>query len=649
MSEEPRQWRMTPALIAARRRAMEDDVWLFWKWIWAPQVMLAQGADLAAERFHRPLLYLLDGDADRLAWCLDHFESAVIDEVRRECKRYEIDWRTPEGVRALRRRLRRINNRMSRWFLKTTMALCVLLKTASVNPNESIAIASKSDKATWGFCSIIGNVMRSAEYARYFPDRLFRRIGGKFDYTTNITQEWIRMNGRRNPAQETIEARGLRAQWPGNHYSIILGDDLSGTETGDASIEQALVFLDNIDAISMPPEFPRPTRHLINGTKQGGSDDCAKLSNDPSYFTLKVRIWTKTVPYTLSNVQKDGIPTLPEFAGIDSIRAMRLSAETGPKGLIWFMRNYELSDELGMLHFTEDLLRRQKFQWVPRLVRDQQGNMQRVRMIRRYRWNEDFSPRLQEKPNKELCDCYLHCGLFNHAYVEYDPLALPRVLGVDQGLAMHGHGDPWAIACVARDPEGFLYSLRGETDRGYDGMITRIPVVFERWGGLANPPRTIGVESGGAQSISVNWMQRGDVYGDLARRIVPVPTGNVNKTLRMYHNVLSPMLVGQLYLDPEDGAMANEMLKWDGTKANPTDGMLDSLGIGCFTHSMPAHDPKADYTELMQSERAARAEIDPATGIDTSGDILDDAWQNLTLEDLFVDENYSMFGFGENE
>lgn len=631
---------MSPATIRARRKAMEGDVWLFYRWIWAP----CMPKDRAVERFHRPLMYIMDGDADRLAWCLDNpvrFHGKLMDDIRAECRRRKIDWHTPRGIRKLRVLLTKINNRMARAFGKTTHALCVMHKMASVNPSDSFAIASKSDQAAWDFCQIIGNVMKEVPYATYFPDRLFRQASGAFDYSDkHISMKFIDFNGRRNPAQHTIEARGLRAQWNRKHYNYILGDDISGTEAGDASVEQALKWQANLDAISMPPEHGR-TRILLNGTKQGGNDDMAVAASDPAYFTIRMPIWQKNVPSTLKNVWEDGVPVLPEFTGIEDIRAFRQSAKSNPQqGLVWFMRNYELSDELGMLHFTEDLLRQQTFLWVEKLVR--RKNTAEVfvrRYIRRYRWTPKGSPLLGENPANKTgtCDCWMGCGDPKHLYVEFDPLALPRILGVDQAVSKHG--DPWGIACMAIDPEGYLYWLKGEMGQGYEAMIPTVVVVFDRWGGLAYPPRKIGIETGAAQSITVYWMQQGGIYGDLSQRIEGVPPGALHKKIRMFNNILTPMLHGRLYLDPDDKPRNDEMLKWDNTALNPTDGLLDAGGIAAFLHETRARDPKADYTEFMSAEMTARRGIDPETQIDMSSDIVDQAFGAMMdmgeLSDLF--------------
>lgn len=636
MIDLSRKYRVSPATIRARRKAMEDDVWLFYRWVWAP----CMPKDRAIERFHRPLMYIFDGDADRLAWCLsqpERFHGKLCDDLRRSLKNEGIDWTTPEGVRKLRDRLRKINNRMSRFFGKTTQALCVLLKMASVDPDISIGIGSKSDKAAWDFCKMIGNVMREDAYALYFPDRLHRRVNGKFDYTSQITNQFIRMAGRKNPAQETIEARGLRSQWARLHFDVILGDDISGTETGDASILQALAWLGNLDAISQPPGFGRATRIILNGTKQGGNDDMAVCCNDSSFFTIRMPIWVKTVASTLKNAFVDGVAVLPEFANENQIREFRATAEANPQcGIVWFLKNFELSDDLGALQFTEELLRAQTFSWVWKLVGSKRtGKWERRRFIRRYKWVEGDDgapgpPLMWDKSDASgKCACPREgCNDPHHAYVEHDPFRLPRVLGVDQSVSVVG--DPWGVSCVAIDPEGYLYWLKGEKGHGYGLMVPKIVVVYERWGGLVNPPRKVGIEGGAAQSITVHWMQQGGVYGDLHHRVVEVPPGQLAKKIRMFNNILSPMLQGRLYVDPEDFERQNEMMRWDGTKANPSDGLLDAGGIACFIHNVPAQDRRNEQVEMALAQRQYVASTDDETGIDLiTPDFLEEALEGF--------------------
>jgi hypothetical protein len=288
-----------------------------------------------------------------------------------------------------------------------------------------------------------------------------------------------------------------------------------------------------------------------------------------------------------------------------------------------WLQNFELTaHEEGAMQFTVDLIKRASFVW----VRNPTTNR---REMRRYLFNEDGSPKLNPQLRQTgECLCWRKCGRTDHAFLQFDPLQLPRMLGVDQALAIKG--DDWGVAPSCIDPHGVIYSLKGEYDKGYWLMVPAIPVVFNRWGGVNNPPRKVGIESNAWQTMSSDWLRRTDdpSYRMLANRIVPVPSGGIKKTLRLYNNVLANMQMGTLLIDPEDSKLIQCLLKYNGADPdNQWDDPIDALSMSVTLHTSAASTSDTTLEDLArQQKRAWETDYDPMTGIDTSDSYVEVSW-----------------------
>lgn len=620
---------LSPEQISARRRAMDADVWLFIKWI------CGHGAD-DIERFHRPLAYFLAGDAVRLAAALNTYDSEVVTQIRSDLEAREVDWNTKRGIRDLKGYLQRVNNRISRSMGKTSIGLDCVLWAASVNPNISIGIASKSDPAAWAMCDAIGTIMRAevplpgaiATYRTFYAERFFPT-----NPDSQITMKWIQMYGRNAPHQKTIEARGVTSQWYSKHYNVIYCDDLVSTEAkqGEATVADAITFIASFHGITIAERWGG-TRYVFNGTIQGPNDDHAAISSNPDYMSLVIPIWrTKSgSPWTLSNMMEDGVPTLPELYSVAACRTKRRDtlANEGAGAVSWLQNFLMCAHESGAMQFTAELLRRSRFVWVKHSIQVGESTVS-SRLIRRYLWNADGSPKTAERFAGKQCLCWMKCPSdLGHAYVEFDPLQLERVLAIDQAISEKATADKWSIAVVCQDPMGFKYALKGRADRGYRKMIPAIPLVFSQWGGMHNPPRKVGIESNAWQEMTADWMQRAGEFAFLARHIVKVSPGKLSKDIRIFNNVLANLEMGMLLLDPEDVDRDTEMLKYNGAAENPEDNILDSISIGVTLFGRPAeaYDDYAAQADARRSEQSYLSSVDPETHIDLSNDFMDAVW-----------------------
>lgn len=629
--EEGEKFYLTRSQVEERRRRMDADPWLFVKWV-------CGHGEKAIERFHRPLVYMFAGTAVLLAASLDRYDSEVVTQIKAELVRRGIDWHTRQGIASLRRLLRRLNDRVARSTSKTTGGLDAMLWIASRDPSVPcdlpvisgpdvrIGITSKSDPVAQDkFCVTLGSIMLSDAYQMYYPDRLFPKTPDKF-----INRAWIRMYGRTRPSdQETIEARGINSQWTSNHYDIIYADDIIGTESGEANQEDALGWLAAIHGISTAPGLGG-SRHVFVGTIYGSKDDNAVLTLNPEFLSIRVPIWKKPVPANIQNIMVDGEPTIPEWYPVEAIRAMRSETVSNPKlGAIAWLQNFELTaHEEGALQFSAELLRRSKFLWVDKQigVRDSQPVMRRY--IRRYLWTSDGKPLIDTKKReeKEPCKCWMACESRNHGYFEFDPLASPRYIGVDQAFSLRG--DKWSVAPGVIDAHGFAYALKCASGRGYRNMIPSIPVIFDRWGGRNNPPRKVGIESNAAQGVTADWIRRSDVFQFMARHIEPVSPGMTQKTVRIFNNVLANLEMGRLLLDPDDFDRDAEMLMYNAAEDDPEDNIIDSIAIMMvIAATRPNAEDESDARAYLRSVDARYTQdVDSITGVDVSDSFMDAMW-----------------------
>lgn len=597
--------------IQRRRTAMDADVWLFIKWI------CGHGADDIA-RFHRPLAYLLAGDAIRLAACLKTYKSEVVSQIKAELTRREIDWLTADGVDRLKLLLRRVNDRISRSMGKSTIGLDVIAWKASVNPDINILIASKSDDAAWAMCESIGNLMRTDAYQLYYGERFNEEL---------VTKKWIRMVGRSSTVQDTIEARGVTSQSYSKHYHEIYMDDLSSTEAkqGVATIQDAIRFIAALHGISIAERWGG-TRYVFNGTIQGPKDDHAALVTNPEYTSLVIPIWRHpSGKWTIRNMMDDGIPVLPELYDIDEIRAMRVDTLANASlGKISWLQNFLMcAHETGSMQFTAELIKNQSFTWVS-VTKDGKTR----RLIRRYLYEKDKDDNQIPKRNvlraKETCRCSRNCGFNDHEYVQFDPLALPRCLGIDQAIS--GTGDDWGVGVSTIDSFGHKYQLRGAYDKGYWKMIAIIPIVFKRYGGLLNPPTKVGIESNVWQGMSADWMKRSEEMQFLARRIHKLPPTYIAKVTRIYNDIYSGLEDGTLWLDPEDQLFQKCALDYNAADPDKQwDDPLDAVAMSIQTHKHAASGLDEDTLKAMASQQlgAFTRDSDAGTWIDTTTDFME--------------------------
>jgi len=581
----PGELAITPSQKALYRRKMELDPWYFSKYV-------CGHGERAVERIHRPLLYLYTRQAYLLAQCLDNerFSGYFCDYLKTELRRREIDWRTPKGLARLALLLRRVNVRLPRGSGKSVMADDANLWEGVMDPDSTIFIGSKADEYVRDRISAIGQVVLSPQFAFWFPDRV------PLNPSKDVTRDSILLAGRRvmNRVEATIEGRGITSQTTGRHYMTLRNDDIVGTESGEASLDDALRHLAGISAIRDKIDW-RGDAYI--GTVTGENDDHSLLSADPGVLSVVMPVEVHEDGTTAENVYCDGEPVMPEWSGfsregIDEVKnESRMNAKLGPISLL--QNYYMVAHQAGVSLFTRSMLDRSLY----RTLRDPGSNRRVILRPKRGReaecrkqWRHPF-----DKPvNLNLNDWFI-----------LDPSMLGgSAFGIagDQSVTEDASGDEWALGAVCLDWEGVFYLLDVIKGRGYNSFIDAVPE-FDRLHGARS---RIGLDANATQGMTVEWMKRTPVFQTLARRVVPIRSGGEAKDVNIRNYIQSRMLAGTLFINPDLPDFHDELLRYrprtlDGRKKRSV--VDNQLDVAWMAMTLPV--PTVSPDEEAQAETNA--------------------------------------------
>lgn len=611
--------RLTRAERDVLRPLCDADPWTF-AWCVAPQL---RGG---VERFHKVLLYLFAGPraAHLLARALDHpdCQSELTTRLKADLVSKGVNWRTASGLGRLRGYLRRVNARLARSLGKSIYADLADLWNGSVDPDISIGIASKSDPAAQKHLAVIANIIRGPEYQWFYYDRIRPKNPELW-----INQDWIRLWGRTNPDEHTFLAQGINASWTSHHFTRIRTDDIIGSESGDASQDDALRFIANIPSIGRR-EGLGGFDHLAIGTVYGPNDDYAALERatmDGSdkrsqriYITVNVPIWLKKCDPSIANVMVDGVPVLPEWATLEQIRIERATVLADPKqGAIAWLQNAELTaHQEGVVMLTRAIVARQTFRWV---AHPRHPNDLRRRLIER--------PVRVQKENGEWIDVLDDKGV--PKVVRYDPYDLPRMMGMDPAYSVNPWANKWALSVIAIDPYGHKIQLGTVRGLGKSALLAALPIVWNRWTLDGQfPIRKVGMDTSANQGWAADLLQREDSLRMIAHRLEKMPAGDVAKHARIYQFVGAPAEMGEFWFAPEaDNPVIAEGLFYRPGEDDQEDDALDATAMGAALHRAPAA-VADDVTarEIDDIERHWGESHDAATWIDTEVFLEEAAW-----------------------
>lgn len=295
------------------------------------------------DRFHRPAIYIITGQIDKLIALLDNpeFNSYVIEALRYELVSRGIDWHTPHGYARFHELLQWINIRFYRGSGKSSVGThASVLWFGTRNPNETIALISGNDDGAWAFCQQIADTMHSDIYRDFFPERIPK---GRLDELITRRRIWFGGRNITHP-QWTVEARGYTSNWTRTHFNRFFLDDVVARETCSAPhLKAAHGFLAGLPGMWMPmvPIY----RHHI-GTIYDEKDDNYVLSRADGCLTIMVPIMT--YDHEITDVTELGTPTNPEWHDLTRIRAIQSAILNDPdEGPISWRRNFLLDPGAG--------------------------------------------------------------------------------------------------------------------------------------------------------------------------------------------------------------------------------------------------------------------------------------------------------------
>lgn len=612
MSAQAEGVSLPPAEKAALRQLMEYDPWVF--------SLFVCGRNPKAEKHHRPLLYLYTRRVELLCATLDDpkFDGPITQQIREDFQRQEppIDWRNPAQLPRVAARLRRINIRMPRSSGKSTFADDADFWLGSVDPDVTISIGSKSAEFAVKRITTIGMFVLSPAYAFWFPERV------PDDPQHEVTEDSIWLKGRtRHVPEATIEGRGLLGQWAGTHYRVNRRDDIVGTESGQASVEDALKHLANLSALRDHTGWIGDT---IIGTINGDEDDHTMLASDPTVLSVVVPMEEHEGGTTLDNVYEDGVLLMPEWFDRDQVTLIKAEAKANPKyGAIWLLQNfYMAAHKTGTSIFNAKMIERAKFRWV-------------------------FSERLKRhvivRPKKGFEKIPVDRLAPDQLFV-LDLKTLPKTAfatGIDQSVSEDGSRDKWAQVLVCVDWEGVYYALDSVAEHGYSNLLDQLIPFDQRKGDrssleetrLCDRPQYIGVDSNATQGMTVEWLKRSEEFRSIERRVVPVTSNNEKKDMNIRTWLQARMLTGDFYVNPKLHDYITTMLKYrpyanDGRRRrNPIDDELDATWMAMTLPRVPPSPEVIEEEELLGAMRRMEEmrHLDPMTGMNT------DQWFDANL------------------
>lgn len=591
MTETTNPTPLDPETKALYRRRMERDPWYFAKYVYELPESRA--------RFQRPLLYLYTRQAELLASTLldPRFDGPVTSQVRADFESHGIDWTDPAHLPKMRKRMRRQNWRLPRSSGKSVVADIGDIWQAVIDPDITISLGTKADKYAWDRIAAMGGVVLSPRFAYFFPDRV------PTNPRQDVTMDAITLAGRKKlgVTEATIEGRGITSPWTGRHYRINRRDDIVGTESGDASTDDAMRHMSNMIAIRDLSGWVADT---YIGTINGENDDHSLLAADPDVMSIVVAMEEHEGGTTIENVYTNGVLTMPEVFTreiVDQIKAeARINTEHGP---IYLLQNYYMTaHKSGVSIFTRRMLARALFTW---------------------HYDEALKRRVIIRPKKGLQDKPLDKLTAADMFV-LDLKKLPRsafAWAADQSVTEDGSGDEWALMLVCLDSEGVFYLLDGTKGRGYDLMVDEL-VPFDR---RAGKPLQNGMDANATQAMTIEWLKRSSEFKDLARRLKGVRSNGESKDVNIRNYVQARMLAGDFYVSPEMTDWHREALRYrprsiDGRKKrNAIDNQLDATWMAMTLPKRPASPEQTEEDEIagIVSRFDSMRHTDQSTGMPT--------------------------------
>lgn len=558
--------------------------------------------DLIPE-FHAPLSYAFTGSTAKLVECLNDpaFDSYSTQVIKRELKRREIDWNTPEGFWALDSLLDILYFCIYRGSFKSSVGTHGgVTYWHTVDPDETTWLVSNSDPNAWAFCDQIGKTLLSGNYADFFPERI--PTGNRNELVTNSR---ITFGGRSISSPQTnIEADGYLTKRVSAHFSTFVVDDITAKENGNATgIKGVNAWLSGMTGFEMAT---RRVRRRHEGTIYEESDykflTSGDLFNDCLTIFIPIEVHEGG---RVENIRERGTPTNPKLHSVEKIQKLQSKTLSGEQGASEWRWNYLLDNEAGGARmFPEHILNDPERSWTFVQHPDPKMRLKQRFLVRRVaRDKESRILNTKGHPLFDLDDVKKEVPRGTPRLLTFDPWKhLDRVLILDPGWVEGG--DNWALSCVGQDYDGVQLQLETRSDDdGKEGWLDALPEMVKFW-----EPRYIGFDGNGLQDDYMQTLLRTDPrIKKLRGRIHAVPHTSRQKPARIKQGLAEPLRQYMFLLDPREAtgrATKDEARDYKGGK-NAVDGILDSLSMAPVALKSKRKPEEAD--EIERRRRAVEA------------------------------------------
>lgn len=571
------------------RKAVKADAW-----IWCKVVC---GHTELSPWFHRPLAYLLDGDAEKLVQVLNNplyqERSYSAREIGKRLKQhYQVDWNSFAGFQRLIELLDFVSLVAYRGSAKSTLGHDLDAKAITLDPDDHTLIVSASDDRAMTFSKQIRDTINSPLYKILFPERVP-------DDPKDLTESAIKLKGRRlgKSPQPSLEARGYTSRIAGAHYGRFSVDDLL-IDTNVYDVEGVYRFLLGMAGLYEPRRIVRRHYHTVYHER----GDQWLLANTPNCFQLVVPIeyYEGDQPEDLS---LRGIPTNPDWHDAEKVKALyeQIIADDkeGPRS---YRMNFLLDPSAGGgAVFPAAIVDDRVWQWVE-IIDKASGQKQKA-----------IGRPLYDKEGKRVKAAENHKALL--------PRQLSVVIGVDQAISDLESADEWSVCGHATDTDGMEYILKTLHGHGLEQMLDAIMVLDRELTLMGLKPRRIGLEKAGFQGATKKWIESDRRFAQIKSRVVDIKHSGVSKEIVLQNAVAEPMKSRRFFTAAHDQGCKDGREQAKGFKPftkKRRDDILDSWAIASAAAKRPADKQNTD--ERLRKLAAIRRErTDPTTGIYLGG------------------------------
>ena len=539
--------------------------------------------------FHRPLAYVIDGDAHRLVGLLNDRSFCERSYSAREIAKqltlkHGIDWNSFAGFRTLIERLDFVSIVAYRGSAKSSLGHDNDALAITRDPDNHTLLVSASDDRAIAFHKQVRDIVSSPLYRLLFPDRF------PDDPNKDLTESQIRLKGRtlgKSP-QPSLESKGYTARITSAHYRRFSIDDLL-IDTNLYDVDGANNFLAGLTGLYEPTRIIRRHYHTVYHER----GDQWVLSRIPTCLQLVIPVEYYEGGEQPDDISVRGIATNPEWHPEEKIAKLYEEVVADPRqGPRSWRMNYLLDPSAGGgAVFPAAIVDDRVWQWVPH-------------------------PDVHKK--EKLIGRPLYDAKGNRAgFKGVDPKGLYIVIGCDQAISDLESSDEWSVCLHGKDSDGCEYILKTLHGHGLEQMLDAILFLDAEAAKQGLRVRQIGLEKAGFQGATKKWIDSDVRFRSIRHRVIDIPHSGKNKEIVLQNAVAEPMKSRRFFTAADDPGCADGREQAKDFKPfvkRRRDDILDSWAIGSATSRTPAKKDDLDK-KSRDAYRRYQQNVDPETGL----------------------------------